>query len=106
MSGNDREAVEALKQEYLDLAHAMQSGVTMEMNYNASSTQPEHLRVGTNNALVNCGALAQMLIDKGIVTELEYWTTVRDHMKREVDEYTERIRAYIGAGPHQTITLR
>lgn len=92
---NEAEQVAGLKREYAELAHAMQSGVAMEMNLNDAHT-PKHLRVGVNSALVDCGSLATLLLEKGVITELEYFTALRDGMKREVEAYERRLQDHYG----------
>jgi len=76
-----------LRADYLRLAHAMQTGVAMMMNIDPSESSSKHLRVGINSAMSDQGALAKLLIDKGIITEEEYTRAMRDSMQREVDGY-------------------
>jgi hypothetical protein len=98
MATEDDGKVEALIDEYRSLAHAMQSGVAMMMNY-GDSHSPKHLRVGVNSALVECSAMTKLLFAKGIITELEYYTSLRDMMKMEVETYEKRIESQLGAKP-------
>lgn len=60
----------AARERYSRAAHAMQSGVAMEMNYRPQPTEPKHLRVGVNTALVDHGALVTLLIAKGVFSEV------------------------------------
>ena len=76
---------------YQQAAHAMQSGVAMMMNYDNTETEPKHLRVGLNSAFVNDAALAQLLIDKGIITLQEYQDSLTKEMNKEVERYEHRI---------------
>jgi hypothetical protein len=71
-------------------AHAMQTGVKWEMETGSLDTTPKHLRTGVNSALVDCTAIARLLISKGIFTEDEYYTAVADEMEREVQRYRDR----------------
>lgn len=81
--------------EYTKLAHAMQSGVAMKMNYDPSETTPKHLRVGVNSAMCDTSALARLLVEKGIITFEEYDAAITAEMAREVERYetwlTERL---------------
>lgn len=77
--------------EHARLTHAMQSGVAMLMEKNGSETSSKHLRVGVNVALVDHGALVQLLIEKGIITEEEYGDAIVAGMQREVDRYIDRL---------------
>jgi hypothetical protein len=91
------ESLEEIRQEYADLCHAMQSGVAMMMNYDFTATNPKHLRVGVNSAMVDSGALSGLLVAKGIITELEYFTALRDKMKAEVETYRKLLSDRLGA---------
>lgn len=88
--------IDKLKQRYLELAHAMQSGVAMMMNFSQQETDPKHLRVGVNSAMVDSGALAGLLIEKGIITEEEYLEALNIGMQQEVDRYRQRIEEQVG----------
>lgn len=83
---------------YERAAHAMQSGVAMEMNHFGSSkgTEPKHLRVGVNSAMVNSAALAALLISKGVFTQDEYAKAVADQMEIEAESYRKRIADRLG----------
>ena len=67
----------------------MQSGVAMKMNYDSSETTPKHLRVGVNSAMVETGALAKLLMEKGVFTEEEYYQALVEVMQNEVNLYRE-----------------
>lgn len=86
---------------YNAAAHAMQSGVAMEMSAGSKDTEPKHLRVGVNSALVNDEGLAALLIEKGIFTEDEYVKAIADAMEREKVRYEERLSATC----HKRVTL-
>lgn len=95
------QTIEEIRDEYVALCHAMQSGVATWMNYERppKSTDPKHLRVGVNAAMVEHGALAGLLISKGLITELEYFTALRDRMKAEVESYQQMISDHLGVDP-------
>ena len=84
------------QERYKAAAHAMQSGVAMEMNYDSKSTQPKHLRAGVNSALVDSSALAELLITKGIITEDEYLDAIAAGMEREAESYRARLQDRLG----------
>jgi hypothetical protein len=79
-------------------AHAMQSGVAMEMQIpiRQKSTEPKHLRVGVNTAISDHGALIKLLIAKGFFTEVEYMKAIADQMEVEKTMYEERLTAHFG----------
>jgi hypothetical protein len=104
------ETVEQAKARYLAAAHAMQSGVAMAMNYDTSQTDPKHLKVGVNSALVTASAIAHLLIAKGVFIESEYFTQLADLMEAERDTYTKLIEEHLaqfrpdgGSGPDVTL---
>lgn len=89
------------QERYIAAAHAMQSGVKADMETDPNrdsqgATTPKHLRVGVNTALSNVGSLAKLLIDKGIITEDEYFEAIADGMERERDRYRELITSRFG----------
>lgn len=94
----DEERIAAADTRYRAAAHAMQSGVAMEMNYpeRASATEPKHLRVGVNSAMVNDVALATLLIEKGIITKPEYHEAVASAMEDEARRYEASISQRVG----------
>lgn len=87
---------ESDQQRYLDACHAMQTGVKYEMEKESlrgvepGATSPKHLRVGVNSALVSHGALVKLLVDKGILTQDEYFASQADAMEAEVALYEDR----------------
>lgn len=92
---------------YTAALHAMQSGVRMLMNYDppeveSSETSPKHLRVGVNAAMSDQGALARLLIGKGLISEEEYLEAIATGMEQEQASYEERLRERFG---HKGITL-
>ena len=70
--------------------HAMQSGVAYEMNSGSRDTEPKHLRVGINSAMIQMTGLVRLLVDKGIIEPGEYWRYQADEAEREVARYEER----------------
>lgn len=90
---------------YLAAAHAMQSGVAAEMGLPGRSapTEPKHLRVGVNTAMVGHAGLAQLLINKGLITEDEYTAAIADAMEAEVARYEQRLQEHLG---HAGVRLR
>lgn len=85
--------IEKIKEEYRNLCHAMQTGVGFSEPF-AGDMTPKHLRVGINSALCDSAALAGLLMKKGIFTELEYYTALRDMMKAEVQRYTDQLQGH------------
>lgn len=92
--------INALKAEYERLMHAVQTGVAYEMEMNDAHT-PKHLRTGVNSAMISAGAVAKLLIDKGLIDERELWTCLRDMARLEVQGYEARLSEHF----HTKITL-
>lgn len=81
---------------YRAAAHAMQSGVAMEMNLNPAPTEPKHLRVGVNTAHADIGSLARLLIAKGVIGEDEYLSAIADGMELEKEAYERLLSEHFG----------
>lgn len=78
------------------LAHAMQSGVAQTLFLDPSSGTPKHLRVGVNMALVEIGALATLLIEKGVFTRQEYDAILLKGLRQEVASYEASLSEAMG----------
>lgn len=82
---------------YEAAAHRMQSATRFLMESTMyKGGEPKHLRVGINSAMSDQGALAGLLIEKGVFTREEYVEAVRLAMIREADEMTDRARKESG----------
>ena len=77
--------------------HAMQSGVAAKMGYDRKETEPKHLRVGVNAAMVEHAALAHLLMARGFITDREYTQAIADQMEAEVRSYEEWLSEKTGA---------
>ena len=86
------------QERYHAAAHAMQSGVAMEMELpgNHAATTPKHLRVGINSALVDSAGLAELLISKSVITEDEYLEAMAAAMEREAARYQQLLSDRLG----------
>ena len=89
MSMNDKER-------YMTAAHAMQSGVAMEMELGGGETDPKHLRVGINAAMSDQAGLVRLLIARGFITEREYVAAIADKMQEEADSYAKKLSDQLG----------
>ncbi len=83
---------------YHAAAHAMQSGVAqeMEMPGRQTATEPKHLRVGINSAMVDHAGLVGLLVDKGVITTEEYVRCIADAMEAEKLRYEESLSSALG----------
>lgn len=78
---------------YEQAMHGIQTAVAYEIERDVakgmskSATSPKHLRVGVNAAMAEQGALAQLLMDKGIFTLEEYKESIRLGANYELARY-------------------
>lgn len=99
MNKGDELRIEMARSRYLVATHAMQTGVNFTMQSDpeeAKQVTPKHLRVGVNVALVNHTALVTLLINKGIITEVEYYESIASKMEQEVARYKRRLEEMTG----------
>jgi hypothetical protein len=89
MNFDTNEELVAAQKRYFQLMHAMQSGVALHMQRDPKETDPKHLRVGINSSLISNGALVQLLIEKGVITDLEFWEKLNEFVERDVKKYEE-----------------
>ncbi len=87
-----------LRQRYNAAAHAMQTGVAMEMEMEdrKSAMEPKYLRVSVNAAMVEHSALAQLLMNKGVIDELEYAEALVAGMEAEKEKYEKSLSEHFG----------
>lgn len=69
--------------------HGVQSAVAFEMSRpeSRSATEPKHLRVGINSAMIDCASVARLLMAKGIFTAEEYFEALRLEANHELATY-------------------
>lgn len=82
---------------YEQAAHAMQTGVAVMMSRGSKETDPKHLRVGVNSAMVDTAAIVNLLVRKGIFTLDEFKEELTDQMNLEADRYETTINESLGA---------
>ncbi len=104
MNRSEKEQFEAYRSEYLDLCHAMQSGVHSEILEDPSgklaAVRPKNLRVGVNSAMADHASLVRLLVRKGIISNIEYVKALRDGMAEEVKRYERRLSKHFGKEIH------
>lgn len=91
-----------LKEQNAALCHAIQTGVKFDMQFSeeldfrCASVEPKHLRTGVNIAMCELGAIARLLMEKSVITEVEYWTAINKALSEEVDRYQHNLSVKIG----------
>lgn len=100
-----------MKQRYAAAAHRMQSAVAFDLTKRLGLDRLEILepeavnkalkdvRVGLNSAMSTGGAVAGLLISKGVCTEDEYTEAVTLAMEREADERVAEVCQRYGLPP-------
>lgn len=83
---------------YEQAAHGVQSAVAFEMikkgvdpDVHEASRMLKHLRTGVDMRAADAGALATLLISKGVFTEEEYVEAMRMGANEELASYTESV---------------
>lgn len=80
------------------LAHRVQSAIAFFegrkeiFGGRVPETEPKHLRVGVNSALVETSALGRLMFRKGMMTATEYYDALIEAWEQEVDSYRERVK--------------
>jgi hypothetical protein len=69
----------------------MQTAVQLILERGDTSATRKHLRVGVNSAMVDSGALIDLLIRKGVITEDEISKELADKMEQEVKMYRKEL---------------
>lgn len=83
-----------LENRYRKASHAMQTGIALEIELageQGAAATPKYLRVGVNSAMSDHGALARLLIKKGIITQDEYELIIVEAMEDEALYYEKRL---------------
>lgn len=89
---------------YMAAARGIQSAIaylmTLAQQRGDASIDPgtshKHLRVGVNMTMVDNGAIARLLIDKGIIEEADYMEYVAQMAEKELADLTKRAREVSG----------
>lgn len=90
---------------YPKLCHALQSGVAATVSLDENDTSitvssrahgGKMLRTGINMAMVEQGAIWQLLLDKGIITEDEMRQALIDGLSKEVLNYETELTKRLG----------
>lgn len=115
------EMIKKLAERYQAALHAVQSGVAIVigldnkdtgLNWDSpgqlqGSAGAKHLRTGLNAAMCDHGALVDLLIKKGLITDEEYVRAITIKLEEEVHiheaEIEERLKGPDGKGPKITL---
>ena len=81
---------------YEAASHAMQSGVAAMLALGHDQANPKHLRTGVNAAMVEHGAMVELLIAKGVFSREEFFSALADKMEAEARSYEKRLKELTG----------
>lgn len=90
MSNND-----SFQDRWLTAAHAVQSATALHIENrgeNAAGADAKHLRTGLNMAMSDHGALARLLVAKGIITDAEYMQAIAEGAEMEAERIAQHVR--------------
>lgn len=85
-----------LQQRYLSAMHAVQSGIAQKMTIDPSDTAPKHLRTGIDSALVSSSALARIMIESGVISEIAWRTMLATVAEEEKASYEADLSRLMG----------
>lgn len=74
------EVIEQLDREIRAYQHAVQTGIVIvnDLADQRGECSPKHLRVGVNSALIDSSAVVKVLVEKGIITHIEFLQKARE----------------------------
>jgi hypothetical protein len=96
MSDADRVRWDKLFQEYLRHAHGVQAGVGMKLELDPTFGTAKDIRTGVDASKADMGGLVNLLITKGVFTDVEYMEAVAASMKQEHQRWEEEISQMLG----------
>ena len=85
--------------------HGVQTGVAYVMEKVSAPTSPKHLRVGVDSAMSTHKALAELLMAKGVFTEVEYIEALAKATEEERLAYEDRVNRLYAPGGAMKIVL-
>lgn len=94
---------EEFNQRYLELTHAIQTGVGLDHGSGSNDGSPKHLRTGLNLAKCENAALAYLLVEKGVITEAEIFDAIIAKLEEEKSAYQEMLKQRYGGQSEITL---
>lgn len=83
-----------LVERYHRAAHRVQTAIGFMPNH--ENQQVKHMRTGIDMSKSDMGGLARLLIQKGVMTELEYLEAVAEAAEREAAAYENELSVRYG----------
>lgn len=86
---------------YLRACHGVQSATKFILAHGDDFASDKHLRTGLNLVMSEFNAVAELLVEKGVIARLEYLEAIADGVEEERARLTERARQ-VGDVPPDT----
>jgi hypothetical protein len=96
MSDKDKVRFDELFQEYVRHAHGVQAGVRMKLELDPAFGTVKDIRTGLDTSKADQGGLVNLLIVKGVFTDVEYMEAIVTSMKQEHRRWEEEISQTLG----------
>lgn len=91
-----QELIDEYRKQYERDLHAVQSGIRQMMEFDPKFTTPKHLRVGIDSCFASMLGLVQLLLDRGVISEVEYHEYQMIAMRKEKERYEEMLGDMMG----------
>lgn len=96
----DDERVRAAYDEYLGLAHSLQSGVALQLELNPLIGTPKDLCTGLNKCMVETSALISLLVECGVITNVQFVKALVKGMTQEVQAFEHMLSHHYKSTVH------
>jgi hypothetical protein len=96
MSEAEKVRFEELYQEYIGHAHGVQSGIAMRTELDQTFATPKDMRTGIDTSKADMGGLVELLIQKGVFTDIEYMEAIVTSMGQERARWEKDIGEFLG----------
>jgi hypothetical protein len=97
---------EQFLERYTQLGHAIQTGIgwkisidnpsVFDINADPNLCAHKHMRVGIDTNKSDLGAIARLLIKKGLITDDEYKAAIIEGLENEKDMYEQMLSEHFG----------
>lgn len=82
--------------QYIGHGHGVQSGIAMRMELDPTFATPKDIRVGLDTSKADMGGLVNLLIQKGVFTDVEYMEAIVASMKQEKERWEADLSERLG----------
>jgi hypothetical protein len=96
MSEADKKRFEELFDQYIELAHSVQAGVGTRIELDPTFATKKDMRTGIDTQKADMSGLVNLLIMKGVFTDVEYMEAIVASMKQEKELWEAEISKMLG----------